>query len=149
MNVVLKEAVENLGTIGDVVKVSGGYARNYLLPRGLAVAASENEVHQVEHHKRALKNKLAKLREEKDAYRKELEAASLVIRRKAGENNKLFGSITSQDVHEALEQKGFKIDRKAIELDAPIKKLGSVKIPLRLMEGIVAQINLSVVAEAE
>jgi large subunit ribosomal protein L9 len=149
MNVILKENVDNLGTIGDVVRVTGGYARNFLLPRGLAVIANAKEVEQVEHHKRALRNKLAKIKAEKDEYRKELEAVSLVIRRKAGENNKLFGSITNQDVHEALEQKGFKVDRKSIDLDAPIKKLGSVKVPVRLMEGVIAQINLSVVADAE
>jgi large subunit ribosomal protein L9 len=149
MNVILKENVENLGTIGDVVKVTGGYARNYLLPRGLVAIASDKAVEQVEHHKRALRNKLAKLKEEKDEYRKELEAVSLVIRRKSGENNKLFGSITSQDIWEALEQKGLKVERKSIDLDAPIKKLGSVKVPVRLMEGVVAQINVSVVADAE
>lgn len=149
MNVILKENVENLGTIGDVVRVTGGYARNFLLPRGLAVVADEKAVQQVEHHKRALRNKLAKLKAEKDEYRKELEGASIVIRRKAGENNKLFGSITTQDIFEALEQKGLKVDRKAIDLDAPIKKLGSVKVPVRLMEGVVAQLNVSVVADAE
>lgn len=149
MQVILKENVDNLGTIGDVVRVTGGFARNFLLPKGLAVVASAKEMEQVEHHKRALRNKLAKLKAEKDEYRKQLEAVSLVIRRKAGENNKLFGSITSQDVHEALEQKGFKVDRKAIDLDTPIKKLGSAKVPVRLMEGVVAQLNVSVVAEAE
>ena len=92
---------------------------------------------------------MAKVKAEKDEIKNQLEAISLVIRRKAGENNKLFGSITNQDVAEALEAKGFKLERKQIELGGAIKKLGSVKVPVRLMEGVIANINLSVVADIE
>lgn len=149
MNVILRETVENLGTIGDIVKVSEGYARNYLLPRKLAVQADEKNVKQVEHQKRALKNKLHKLRSEKEEVKKQIEAIALVIRRKSGENQKLFGSITNQDIAEALEQKGVKIDKKQIDLGGSLKKLGSFKVPVRLMEGVSAEINLSVVADVE
>lgn len=149
MNVILRENVENLGTIGDIVRVSSGYARNFLFPRKLAVQADEKNVSQVEHQKRALKNKLAKVRAEKEGVKAQLEALSIVIRRKAGENQKLFGSITSQDIAEAIEQKGVKIDKRQIELGGALKKLGNVKVPVRLMEGIIAEVNVSVVADVE
>ena len=149
MNVILKENVESLGSIGDNVRVSAGYFRNYLFPNHLAVQADENNLKQVEHQKRALKNKLAKVRAEKEAEKAQLEALALVIRRKAGENQKLFGSITHADIAEAVEQKGMKIDRKLIEVEGTIKKLGTFKVPVRLMEGIVAELNLSVVADVE
>jgi len=149
MNVILKENVENLGTIGEIVRVTSGFARNFLLPKGFAVIADKNQVTQVEHQKRALKNKLAKVKAEKEEVKSKLEALSLVLRRKAGENNKLFGSITNQDVLEVLEQKGFAIERKQIDLGGAIKKLGSYKVPVRLMEGVVATLNLSVVADVE
>lgn len=149
MNVILKENVENLGAIGDQVRVSMGYFRNFLSPRGLAVLADETNVKQVEHQKRALKNKLAAVRAEKEEVKKQLESLSLVIRRKAGESQKLFGSITNQDVADAIEQKGMKVDRKQIEMEGSLKKLGSFKIPVRLMEGVIAEVNLSIVADVE
>jgi large subunit ribosomal protein L9 len=149
MNVILKENVENLGSIGDMVRVSEGYFRNFLFPKKLAVHADEKQMKQVENQKRSLKNKLAKVRAEKEEVKAQLEALSLVIRRKSGENQKLFGSITSQDILEVLEQKGMKVDRKQIELGGALKKLGNFKVPVRLMEGITANISLSVVADVE
>ena len=149
MNVILRENVSNLGSIGDLVRVSSGYFRNYLFPRKLAVHADENNIHQVEHQKRALKKKLAAVRAENEALKNQLEALSLVFRRKSGENQKLFGSITNQDIAEAIEQKGFKLDRKQIEMDGPVKKLGSFKVSVRLMDGIMAEVSLSVVADVE
>lgn len=149
MNVILKENVANLGSIGDNVRVSEGYARNFLFPRRLAVQADANNMKQVEHQKRALKNKLAKVKAEKEAEKAQLEALAIVIRRKSGENQKLFGSITHQDIADAVEQKGMKIDRKQIDLEGSLKKLGSFKVPVRLMEGVIAEINLSVVADVE
>ncbi len=149
MNVILRENVENLGSIGDNVRVSSGYFRNFLFPRKLAVQADENNLAQVEHQKRALKKKLAAVRAEKEGLKTQLEGLSLVLRRKAGENQKLFGSITNQDIAEAIEQKGIKIDRKQLEMEGSLKKLGSFKIPVRLMEGISAELNVSVVADVE
>lgn len=149
MNVILKENVENLGSIGEVVRVSAGYYRNYLAPKHLAVHADEHNIVQVEHQKRALKKKLAAVRAEKEALKAKVEAIALVIRRKTGENNKLFGSITSQDIAEAMEAQGVKIERKQIELGGALKKLGSFKVPVRLMEGVIAEVNLSVVADVE
>jgi len=149
MNVILRENVENLGSIGDIVKVSSGFFRNFLAPKKLAVQADEHNVSQVEHQKRALKKKLAAVKAEKEALKSQIEALQLVIRRKSGENQKLFGSITNQDIAEAMEQKGVKVERKQIELDGALKKLGTFKVPVRLMEGVVAEANLSVVADVE
>ena len=149
MNVILRENVETLGSIGDLVRVSTGYARNFLFPKGLAVQANEKNTQQVEHQKRTLKKKLAAIKAEKEALKAQIEGASLVLRRKSGENQKLFGSITSQDIAEALEAKGVKIDKKQIELGGPLKKLGSFKVPVRLMEGVTAEVSLSVVADVE
>ena len=100
MNVILRENVENLGSIGDNVRVSAGFFRNFLFPRKLAVQADENNLKQVEHQKRALKKKLAAVRAEKEGLKSQIEGINLVIRRKAGENQKLFGSITNQDISE-------------------------------------------------
>lgn len=149
MNVILRENVENLGAIGDTVRVSTGYFRNFLAPRSLAVQADEKNLNQVEHQKRALKKKLAAVRASNEDLKKQLEALSIVVRRKAGENQKLFGSITNADVAEAIEQKGVKVDRKQIDLGGSIKKLGTFKVPVRLMEGVTAEVNLSVVADVE
>lgn len=149
MNVILKEKVENLGMIGDLVKVSEGYARNFLLPRGLAAIANDKEIAQVEHHKRALKKKLTKLKADMDAQKAEIEKQALVFRRKVGESGKLFGSITHQDIAEALAEKGITLDKRMITLEGTIKKLGSFKVPARLMEGVVANLNVSVVADVE
>jgi len=149
MNVILRENVPNLGSIGDLKKVSSGFFRNYLFPKGLAVHADENNIAQVEHQKRALKKKLAALRADQEAFKAKLEGISVVFRKKAGENQKLFGSITNQDIAEYIESKGISIDRHKIELDAPIKKLGSFKVAVKLMDGIAAEMNISVVADVE
>ena len=149
MNVILRENVENVGAIGDTVKVSSGYFRNFLSPRKLAVQADEKNLNQMENQKRALKKKLAAVRAENEELKKQLEALSLVVRRKAGENQKLFGSITNVDVAEVIEQKGIKIDRRQIDLGGSLKKLGTFKVPVRLMEGVTAEVNLAVVADVE
>jgi large subunit ribosomal protein L9 len=149
MNVILKENVDTLGSIGDNVRVSAGYARNFLFPKKLAVQADEKNTNQVEHQKRALKNKLAKVKAEKEGVKTQLEALSVVIRKKAGESQKLFGSITSQDIADAISQKGVQVDKRQIEIGGALKKLGSFKVPVRLMEGVVAEVNLSVVADVE
>lgn len=149
MNVILRENVENLGTIGDTVRVSNGYFRNYLRPKGFAVQADENNITQVEHQKRALKKKLASVKAEKEALKAHIQGLSLVFRRKSGENQKLFGSITNGDIAEEMEKQGVKVDRKQIELGGAIKKLGQVKVPVRLMEGILAELTVSVVADVE
>ena len=147
MKVILKEVIETLGMIGEVVRVSPGYARNFLFPRDVAIPASTKQVKQLEHHKRSLQRKLNILKKEKEVLKGQMESLTITIRRKAGENNKLFGSVTNQDIHKQLQEKGVKVQRKQIELAQPIKSLGAHKVPCHLMDGVVAQLNVAVVTE--
>lgn len=147
MKVILKQSLDNLGTIGDVVRVSAGYARNFLLPRGFAIVASEKQMSELEHHKRSLNAKLEKIKAEKRDFAKKLEGLTITIRRKAGENDKLFGSVTNQDIAESLKERGFEVDRRTIHIANPIKKLGAYKVPCELMEGVKAELNVAVVTE--
>ncbi len=132
MQVILREEVSNLGTIGDVVKVKPGYARNYLLPRGLAIEANGRNLKECEHQKRVVADK--RLREQKTAaaVADKLGAVTLAFTLRAGEEGKLFGSVTNQDIHRALEERGFTIERRRILLDDPIKTLGEHKVTLNI-----------------
>ena len=147
MKVILKEKINTLGQVGDIVTVKPGYARNYLLPNNMAIAAKSANVKELEHHKRALMKKLAKIKADQEVFKNKLESLTITIRRKAGEEDKLFGSVTNQDITDNLIEKGYTIDKRSIELAAPIKKLGVHKVPLRLMEGVIAELNVAVVAE--
>ena len=124
MQVILREDVENLGAIGDVVKVKPGYGRNYLLPRGLAVEASVRSLRELEHQKRVIADK--RLREQKTAaaVAEKLTGVTLTFSLRAGEEGKLFGSVTNQDIHRGLAEHGFTIERRRILLDEPIKTVG-------------------------
>ncbi len=147
MKVILKQSMDNLGTIGDVVSVSRGYARNYLLPRNFAILADEKKVAEVEHYRRSLNTKLEKIKDEKRDFAKKLEALTVTIRRKAGENDKLFGSVTNQDIADSLAERGITLDRKNIHVNQPIRKLGAYKVSCELMEGVRAELNVAVVTE--
>ena len=147
MKVILKQSMDNLGIIGDVVQVSRGYARNYLLPRNMAILADENKVAEIEHHRRSLNTKLEKIKDEKRDFAKKLETLTLTIRRKAGENDKLFGSVTNQEIAESLTERGFQVYRKNIHVNQPIRKLGAYKVTCELMEGVSAELNVAVVTE--
>ena len=149
LQLILNEEVPNLGGPGDVVKVRAGYARNYLLPRKLAVEANPKNLRAFEHQKglamlkrEALKNKARSLKEKVDAL-------SLTVSARAGEEGKLFGSVTNIDVERALRERGIEIDRRKILLVEPIKQLGDYTIPVRLEAEVEAGLKLSVVAEAE
>jgi large subunit ribosomal protein L9 len=149
IQLILNEEVPNLGAPGDVVKVRAGYARNYLLPRKLAVEANPKNLRAFEHQKglamlkrEALKNKARGLKEK-------LDALSLTVSARAGEEGKLFGSVTNIDVDHALRVRGIEIDRRKIQLFEPIKQLGDYTIPIRLEAEVEAGLKLSVVAEAE
>ncbi len=146
MDVILQQDVENLGTIGDVVKVKPGYARNYLLPRGLALRADAKNLATLEHRKRSLAAKRAKVQKENQAAATRLGALSLSIAARAGEEQKLFGSVTNLDIQKALAAEGFEIDRKKIHLDAPIKTLGEHIATVDLGAGVRAPLKLTVVA---
>ena len=147
MEVILTEDVPKLGSIGDVVKVKPGFARNYLLPRGLAVVADPRNLGALEHEKRVAAEKREREQRKADTLSKQLSSVTLTIAAKAGEEGKLFGSVTNIDVEKALSDKGYTVDRRRIRLDEPIKQLGDYSIPVDLPLGVRAVIALSVVAE--
>ncbi len=147
MEVILKEDVPKLGSIGDVVKVKPGYARNYLLPRGLAIEADRRNLKALEHVKRVTAEKREREQRKSDQIAKQLSAVRLTMIAKAGEEGKLFGSVTNLDVEKALEEKGFTIDRRRIRLDEPLKQLGDYTVEVQLPLGVVAKIAVTVVAE--
>jgi large subunit ribosomal protein L9 len=148
MKVILLQTVSSLGSVGDVIEVKPGYARNYLFPRQIATAASDRNVKHVEHQKRVVEHKLARLREASEAIKKKLEKEGVKIRRKAGENEKLFGAVTPHDLETVLREAGVVVSRKGIHLEEPIKKLGTYQVPVKLDGGLEAKVSVEVVAEA-
>jgi len=147
MEVILREDVEKLGNRGEVVKVAAGYARNFLLPRKLAVAATESNRKIVEQERQAHLRKEAKLQTEAQDLAKLVNGVTVTITQKAGENDQLFGSVTAKDVADALAAKGFTIDRRKIHLDDPIKQLGEFKVPVRLHKEVTAEVTVVVAKE--
>lgn len=148
MEIILQEEVANLGQIGDVVKVRDGYARNYLLPRGLAVQANRRNVRVLEHHKRLVAAKKERVQRQARTLLDQLSALSLTIPAKAGEEGRLFGSVTNIDLEAALKEQGLTLDRRKILLDEPIKQLGSYEVPVNLGGALRANIKLEVTAES-
>ena len=149
MDVILREDVEKLGTRGQLVKVAPGYARNFLLPNKMAVAATESNKKIVEQERQAHLRREAKVESEAKDLGKMLGAVAITIAQKAGENDQLFGSVTSKDIAEALEQQGYSIERRKIALDEPIKTLGEFKVPVRLHREVTVEITVNVVKEEE
>jgi large subunit ribosomal protein L9 len=147
MEVILREDIEKLGHRGQVVKVAGGYARNFLLPKRLAVEANASNKKIVEQERQAHLRKEAKLKGEAEELCKLLNGVSVTIAQKAGEADQLFGSVTSKDVADALEAQNFTIDRRKIHLEDPIKTLGEYKVPVRLHRDVNAEITVNVVRE--
>lgn len=147
MEVILREDVEKLGNRGEVVKVAAGYARNFLLPRRLAVAATDANRKIVEQERQAHLRKEAKVKSEAEDLGQLLGGVSVTIAQKAGDNDQLFGSVTAKDVADALAAKNFTIDRRKVQLDEPIKQLGEYKVPLRLHRDVVIDITVTVVRE--
>lgn len=148
MEVILREDIEKLGARGEVVKVAAGYARNFLLPKRLAVAATDSNKKIVAQEKEAHLRREVKLKGEAEELAKLLAAKPVELARKAGENDHLFGSVTSQDVADALTAMHFTIDRKKIELGEPIKTLGEHKVAVRLHREVTAEITVNVNKEA-
>ena len=149
MDVILREDVEKLGTRGQMVKVSPGYARNFLLPKRLAVEASESNKKIVEQERQAHLRREAKEVSDASDLGKMMADVSVTISQKAGENDQLFGSVTSKDIAEALEKQGYTIERRKIVLDEPIRTLGDFKVPLRLHREVTAEITVHVVRDQE
>jgi large subunit ribosomal protein L9 len=149
MDVILKEDVDKLGTRGQLVKVTPGYARNFLLPKHLAVPATDSNKKIIEQERQGHLRREAKLATEAGELAKLMGSVNITISQKAGENDQLFGSVTSKDIAEALEKQGYTIERRKIVLEEPIKTLGEFKIPVRLHQEVSAEITLHVVKEAE
>ena len=147
MEVILRDDVSNLGTRGQVVKVAPGYARNFLIPQKLAVAATESNKKIVEQERQAHLRKDAKLASEAQDLAKLVNGVSVTFHQKAGENDQLFGSVTSKDVADALAAKGYTIDRRKIQLDDPIKSLGEFKVPVKLHKDVTAEVTVVVAKE--
>jgi large subunit ribosomal protein L9 len=147
MKVILREDVENLGRGGELVEVKPGYGRNYLLPRGLAVVANPRNIREIEHQKAVASAKAAKMKASAEALAKRLSDTPLALRRKAGEQDKLFGSVTAIDLAEALAQRGLAIDRRSIDLKEPIKTLGDFEVPVKLHHEVVGTVKVKVEAE--
>jgi large subunit ribosomal protein L9 len=145
MNIILLENVPNLGSIGDLVKVKPGYARNYLLPRKLGAVATPENVKQFEHQKRVVAQRMDKLKKGAEELKIKLEATSIQLARQVGEEDKLFGSVTARDIADALTDAGFDVDRKAIELEAPIKTQGVFQVSVKLYQDVVASVKVWVV----
>ena len=147
MDVILTENVKGLGSIGDVVKVKPGYGRNFLVPQGLAVEASARNIKELEHHKRQLARKAEKLSKEAADIKARIEAVECSFVHKASDEGKLFGSVTSKEIAEALAAKGIEIDRRKILLDHAIKELGKHQVEIKLNAGVNATIKVDVVSE--
>jgi large subunit ribosomal protein L9 len=149
MDVILREDIDKLGMRGELVKVAPGYARNFLLPNKMAVAATESNKKIVEQERQAYLRREAKVEGEAKDLGKMLGAVAITIRQKAGENDQLFGSVTSKDIAEALEAQGYTIERRKIALEEPIKTLGEFKVPVKLHREVTVEITVNVAKEEE
>lgn len=149
MEVILREHVEHLGRRGDVVKVAEGYARNYLLPRKLALAVTENNKRQIEREKKIAEAREAEERSQAEAVAQRLTQFEIEIARRVGENETLYGSVTSADISHALQAKGFDIEKRKIHLPEPLKALGEVSVPVRIHRDVTAQLRVKVVPEQQ
>ncbi|RQW78361.1 MAG: 50S ribosomal protein L9 [Geobacter sp.] len=144
MQVILKENIETLGHIGDIVKVAPGYARNYLLPRGLALEATARNAKALDHAKRQMQYKKDKVLEQARQFAARIEALELVLPHQAGEEGKLFGSVTNMELADRLKEKGVEVDRKKIALAEPIRQLGEFTVGIKVHPEVVANLKVNV-----
>jgi large subunit ribosomal protein L9 len=144
MKVILKEDVNNLGVMGMVVEVKDGYGRNFLIPRDLAVEANPKNIRHFEHQKKMIDTKVKKVRKTAEDFAEQLSQMTLSIEARAGEEDKLFGSVTTKDIAEAIAQKGVEVDRRKIQLDEPIKRLGSYEVPIKVHQDVIANVTVEV-----
>ena len=147
MKVILLEEVRGSGKAGDVVNVSDGYARNMLIPRGLAVEATPQNIKQLEKKKEAMAKKFAEDKAAALEMKKKLEETTVEVKAKAGKSGKVFGSVTSADIADALQAMGFDVDKKKIQLDSPIKTLGQEAVNVKLFTEVAAKIKVNVISE--
>jgi large subunit ribosomal protein L9 len=148
MKVILTKDMDNLGKAGAMVEVKPGYGRNYLLPRQLAVPATAKNLRQLDHQKAGILSRAAKEKSNMTAMGQKLSAIELRFTRKTGAENKLFGSVTSKDIHEQLVAQGYDVDRKQIHLPEPLKEIGTHEVQVKLHSEVTAKLKVTVAAEA-
>ncbi len=149
MKVILKEDLETLGKCGDVVEVKDGYGRNYLLPRNLAIAANRGNLRAINELKQQQEMRMAKVRRAAESIKSRIEKASCTAEVLVGEEDKVFGSVTTQNIAELLEAQGIEVDRKKIMLDEPLKQLGVYTVPIKIAADVVANLKVWVVKKSE
>ncbi len=147
MKVILKEEVTKLGQPGDVVNVSDGFARNYLFPQKKALLATPQNIKNIEQHKKSILKKLSQHKGQFEELAKKITEFTCTIAKKVGANQKLFGSVTSQDIHKVLSQHGLHIEKRTIELGEPLKALGNFQVPIKLHPEVTATLTVTVKAE--
>jgi len=147
MKVVLKDDIKNVGKMGQIVDVADGYARNYLVPRGLAVEANIKNLKSLEHEKKIIQEKAKRIKNSSQTLSDKISTMTLVIKAKAGDEGKLFGAVTSMDIAELLKNEGIEMDKKKIFLDEPIKRLGSYSVNIKIHPEISTHLNIQVVEE--
>ena len=148
VKVILSETVQGLGEAGDLVGVKVGYARNYLLPQGKALLATESKVRELEHHKRVVTEKAARDLNDLKALRDRLESVALEVTARVGEEGKLFGSVTTAHIAELLAEKGYTVDRRKIQLSEPLREIGDHVVPIRLQRDLTAEVAIKISAES-
>ena len=149
MHVILLQRVAKLGQMGDVVNVKDGYGRNYLVPQGMAVTATAANVHKLEHDKRVIAQKVAKERAGAESLAEKINLLTLQFDRQVGEDDKLFGSVTSRDIAEQLKKTGIEIDHRWVVMDQPVKALGKYEVQVKLGSGVSATCKFFVVGKAK
>ncbi len=147
VKLILRDGVPGLGEAGDLVHVKPGFARNYLVPQGKAIFASEGRIKEVEHHRRVVAEKVSKELKDLEAIKTRVESLVLEVKARVGEEGKLFGSVTSATIHELLTREGIVVDRRRIELRDPIKDAGEYTVPVKLHRDLVAELKVHVVSE--
>jgi len=147
MKVILTQDMDSLGLAGEIVEVARGYARNYLIPKKIALEATEDNIKRTETQRKNIEIKRIKIKEDAQKIKERLADVGVTIAQKAGEEDKLYGSVTSMDIAEALERQGIEIDRRKILLDKPIKSLGEFMVPIKLHQQVTASIKVTVVPE--
>jgi len=149
MEVILREDVPNLGAMGEVVKVKPGYGRNYLLPRGLAIVANRRNLAELDHQKRLVADKRERERKAARGIADKIDGLVVEVKVRAGEEDRLYGSVTNLDIEKLLRERSFSVDRRRIDLAEPIKRLGTYRIPIGIVHDVKATITLKVLRDAE
>jgi large subunit ribosomal protein L9 len=144
MQVILREDVEKLGKMGEMLEVKRGYARNYLIPQSLAIEATPNNLKRLEHQKRIVAVRVKKVQKDSEGIAEKLNQASVTLLHLAGEEEKLFGTVTTMEIADALKEQGIEVDKRKITIDEPIKRLGEYKVSVKLPAGVTASVSVLV-----